>query len=146
MKRLAVFIATVLIIAAVIAQHLVRFNDRWRGVAYRLLGRHADPTVDDRTLADRVRSELGPVEKRLDVPRVHVQVQGHVVLLHGDVEWPHEAATIVRAARHVPGVVDVQSHLHCGLLRSDTRPSGGRHHRQRYGPRARAAVADASSD
>jgi hypothetical protein len=107
---------------------MARVPGRWIGVRYRLLGRRPDPNVDDNTLADRVRSVLGPIEKQLDVPHVHVMVENHVVLLHGDVEWEREAATITRAVRAVSGVRDVESHLHIGLLRSDTRPSAGRRH------------------
>ena len=129
MRKLWRFVSIVLLgmaVAALLWRQLARSRGRWHGVLYRLVGRRPDPNVDDHTLADRVRSVLGPIEKRLDVPRVHVMVENHVVLLHGDVEWPHEAATIARAARQVSGVLDVQSHLHIGMLRSDTRPSTGR--------------------
>jgi hypothetical protein len=133
MKRLFRIIASAMVIAALLAFVVRRFrtSGRVRGAMYRIAGRHPDPNVDDRTLADRVRSELGPVEKQLDVPHVHVMVQDHVVALHGDVEWPHEAATIERAARHVSGVRAVESHLHIGLLPGDSRPSWGALHRKR---------------
>lgn len=64
----------------------------WNGITYRLGGRTPDPDVDEHTLADRIRSTLGPLEKQLDVPRVTVLVEGRVALLHGEVDWPHEAA------------------------------------------------------
>jgi uncharacterized protein (DUF2267 family) len=86
--------------------------------------------VSDLELADRVRTGLGPVQERLDLPRVHVAVQDGVVLLHGDVGWAREAAALVRAVGSVPGVRGVDSHLHIGLLPSDTRPSQGRATRQ----------------
>jgi hypothetical protein len=38
------------------------------GILYRLAGRHPDPNVSDDVLVDRIRSSLGPLEKRLDVP------------------------------------------------------------------------------
>lgn len=97
-----------------------------RGLWYRVSGHHPDPDVDGRTLADRVRSELGPLERRLDLPHVHVMVEDHVVLLHGDVAGGEDAAAIESAVRHVSGVEGVESYLHVGLLRSDTRPSHGR--------------------
>ena len=129
MKRVLKVVAFVLVISAIVAfirRRIIASRGRFEGSMYRLFGRRPDPNVDDATLADRVRSQLGPIEKRLDVPRVHVMVDNHIVHLHGDVEWPHEAATIVEAARHVAGVEQVDSHLHLGLLRSDTRPSEGR--------------------
>jgi uncharacterized protein (DUF2267 family) len=99
---------------------------RAEGLGYRLSGAHPDLGVDDRTLADRVRSALGPLEKRLDLPRVHVMVEGHVALLHGAVGARSEADQVERMVRHVPGVQGVESYLHVGLLAGDTRPSMGR--------------------
>ena len=116
-----VTIAIALILAVVL--RLARRPGRARGVLLQLVGRRPDPDVDDLTLADRIRSELGPVLKELDLPHVHVMVTGHVAQLHGDVRWPRDAAAIERAVRRVSGVRDVQSHLHRGLLPSDTRPS-----------------------
>jgi uncharacterized protein (DUF2267 family) len=111
-----------------------------------------DPDVSDDVLADRVRSVLGPLEKELDVPRVHVMVEDHVVLLHGDVPALTDADRIAHAALDVSGVVGAESYLHVGLLASDTRPSSGRF---RAGPSpalkkllaaARAAGADDAND
>jgi hypothetical protein len=135
MKRLirlvaiAAVVAAITALAAFAAQRFARSHGRLRGLLYRLFGRRPDPEVDDLTLADRVRSELGPLEKRLDVPHVHVMVEDHVVLLHGEVEWPHEAASIEEAARRVSGVRDVESHLRTGALPSNLRPSAGRRRR-----------------
>jgi uncharacterized protein (DUF2267 family) len=100
-------------------------NTRKR-VHYRLRQHHPDATVDALTLADRIRSTLGPLERALDVPHVHVMVQGHDALLHGDVATADEAIALERAVRRVVGVRRVDSHLHVGLLGSDTRPSSGR--------------------
>jgi hypothetical protein len=119
-----------IVAVALITWRVARTHGRFRGLLYRLFGRQPDPDVDDLTLADRVRSALGPVEKRLDLPHVHVLVENHVVLLHGDVQWPHEAATLEEAARRVSGVRAVESHLHTGMLPSDTRPSEGRHRKR----------------
>ena len=130
MRKLFKLLSIVVVVAALVALagRVLRSHGQLRGALYRLLGHHPDPNVDDRTLADRIRSVLGPIEKRLDLPHVHVMVENHVVLLHGDVEWPHEEATITQAVRQVSGVRGVESHIHVGMLRSDTRPSTGRHH------------------
>lgn len=97
-----------------------------RGMSYRLRGRHPDPAVDDNVLADRIRSSLGGLERRLDVPRIHVMVEHHVALLHGEVGTEEDAATIERAVAAISGVAGVESYLHAGLTRGDARPSTGR--------------------
>lgn len=97
-----------------------------KGTAYRLSGGHPDPRVSDDVLADRIRSSLGPIEKRLDLPRIHVMVEKHVALLHGDVATTDDAEELVAAVERVPGVAGVESRLHVGLLPGDTRPSEGR--------------------
>ena len=97
-----------------------------RGWRYRLAARHPDREVADDILADRIRSELGPVEKRLDLPHIHVMVEDHVALLHGEVATVRDAEQLERAVEAVPGVAGVESYLHVGLLRGDTRPSAGR--------------------
>jgi hypothetical protein len=84
---------------------------RAKGLAYRSLRRHPDADVDDATLADRVRSSIGPLEKRLHVPRVHVTVEHGTVILHGDVPDPEAEAEIVKAVDSIAGVQGVQSHL-----------------------------------
>jgi uncharacterized protein (DUF2267 family) len=102
---------------------------RWQGVSYRLRGRHPDPDVSDDVLADRVRSSIGPLEARLDIPHVHVSVRDATALLHGVVGSETDAEEIERAVAGVSGVVGVESYLHVGLLAGDTRPSeGARHH------------------
>lgn len=99
---------------------------RLEGLRYRLAGRAPDPWVADDVLADRIRSALGPLEKRLDVPRVHVTVEDHVAVLHGEVPDLPQAQAIEAAVREVPGVRGVRSHLHVGLGSGSTRPSEGR--------------------
>ena len=98
---------------------------RIEGARYRLRGREPDPIVIDNVLADRVRSSLGRLEHELDLPRVHVMVDHHVALLHGEVGSRRDAEEIERAAADVPGVAEVESHLHVGLGPWDTRPSAG---------------------
>ena len=102
------------------------FAGRAPGLVYRLSGRRPDPNVTDDVLADRIRSMLGPLEKRLDVPRVHVMVDRKVAILHGDVASPSDARAIELAVMRVSGVAGVESHLHAGLETGDTRPSEGR--------------------
>jgi uncharacterized protein (DUF2267 family) len=97
-----------------------------RGISYRVGGRQPNPDVIDSVLVDRVRSSLGPLEKRLDVPRVHVTADRHVVSLHGEVGTTNDAAEIERAVTAVSGVDGVESYLHIGLSEGTTRPSEGR--------------------
>ncbi len=115
----------------------IRFQRRLRRVRSDLRGAvarlryertygHPDLAVEPDVLADRVRSSLGPLEQRLDLPRVHVMAEGKTVLLHGDVATASDAEAIVRHVAGVPGVAAVEPHLHVGLLPSDTRPSVGR--------------------
>jgi uncharacterized protein (DUF2267 family) len=102
------------------------FGGQLRGVSYRLRGRHPAPDVVDNVLADRIRSELGGLEKRLDLPHVHVMVNDHVAMLHGEVGSQADADQIERAVEAVSGVAGVESYLHVGLGRGDSRPSAGR--------------------
>jgi hypothetical protein len=105
------------------ARHLA---GRSRGVAYRLRGRHPSPDVSDLVLAQRIRSTLGPLQKRLDIPHVHVMVGDHVASLHGVVDRSEDAHEIEHTVLDIPGVEQVISHLHTGLGHGDTRPSQGR--------------------
>lgn len=99
---------------------------RLQGLSYHLEGRHPDPNASDDIVADRVRSAIGGLEKQLDLPHVHVLVERHVALLHGDVGSEADARAIERAVAKVWGVRDVDSHLQVGLIAGDTRPSQGR--------------------
>lgn len=104
-------------------------SGRLEGLRYRAAGRHPDPSAAGPVLADRVRSVLGPLEHRLDVPRVHVMAEGHRVLLHGDLGSDEQVRELVAAVRGVPGVEQVDSHLQVGFTRGETRPSQGYDHR-----------------
>ena len=99
------------------------------GFRYRLAGHQPDPGVDSRVLADRIRSTLGPVEHRLDIPHVHVMADGHHVLLHGDVVSHAQGEELVEVVRRIAGVHQVESHLHVGLVPGDTGPSESAGHR-----------------
>lgn len=81
---------------------------------------------EDATVADRVRSGLGPVLKALDNPHVHVAVADGIVSLHGDVADRAAQAAVEASVLSTSGVRGIQSRLHLGLLPSDTRPSRGR--------------------
>lgn len=96
---------------------------RMEGARYRLEGHMPDPNVADDVLADRIRSSIGPIEKRLDIPRVHVSVIDHVVHLHGVVGTVGERAEIEQACERISGVRGIESYLHVGLGPGDTRPS-----------------------
>lgn len=102
------------------------FSSSTPGLLYRLAGRRPDPDVSDETLADRIRSELGPLQRRLDTPRVRVMVDDRIAILHGDVPDERAARMIEKATLRVSGVQGIESHLHPGLARGDTRPSEGR--------------------
>jgi uncharacterized protein (DUF2267 family) len=98
---------------------------RWQGVRYRLAGSQPDPLAGDDVLVQRVRAELGPLEKQLDLPHVHVMVVDHLVYLHGSVDTEEHATEIETATLAISGVHGVSSHLHVGLGPGDTRPSQG---------------------
>lgn len=106
-----------------------RANDlkgRTRGLLYRARDQHPDPDVPDLVLADRIRSQLGLLERELDLPRIHVAVYDHVAHLHGVVSSPADITTLEDAVLSISGVREVESALHIGLSVSDTRPSVGR--------------------
>jgi hypothetical protein len=97
--------------AADVRRRVHHVTGRARGMAYRTLRRHPDADVDDGTLADRVRSSIGPLEKRLHVQRVHVTVEKGTVILHGELPDKQAEVEIVDAVEHIAGVRGVRSHL-----------------------------------
>lgn len=104
------------------ASRRLRFwSGQLQGCSYRLRGRRPDPGVGNTVLADRIRSSLGPLEKRLDVPRLHIDVEDHIAFLHGDVPSHDDAARIERALADISGVVGVESYLHVGPIPDDQR-------------------------
>lgn len=109
-----------------VQRRLHRIPGRLQGLDYQLHRRHPDVNVSDFVLADRIRSSIGPVEKELDLPHIHVMVNDHVAMLHGEVASQHDAERLIDAIEHVAGVKGVESFLHVGLLPGDTRPSTGR--------------------
>jgi uncharacterized protein (DUF2267 family) len=121
-----------------------RVRGRLHGVVYELLDRRPDPNVSDLVLTDRIRSSLGPVEKRLDVPRVRVMVEDHVALLHGSVPTKADAGELEQAVGAVSGVRGVESYLHVGLGANDTRPSVGREAQQHEPSTAKQLLLEAA--
>lgn len=114
---------------------------RLRGVAYRLLRRHPSEDVSDLVLRDRIRSALGPVEQRLDIPRIHVMVQDGVAILHGAVDGDDNCAALEEAVNEIAGVEGIESYLETTLLPGDTRPSEGHETPQRSDARRRLDAA-----
>lgn len=95
------------------------------GARYRLAGRRPDPDVSDDVLTQRVRSALGPLEKRRDLPRVHVMVEDGVAILHGDLPTEADVEELELHVMEVSGIRSVVSFLHIGLAHGTTRPSEG---------------------
>lgn len=113
-------------VARRLARRASHLAGRLEGLAYRLGDQRPDPGVDDAVLVQRVRSSLGPLERRLDLPRLHVTSTDHVVDLHGVVTSETQARRLEEAVAGVSGVASVRSHLHVGMGPGDTRPSVGR--------------------
>lgn len=118
---------------------------RLAALRYRMLRRTPSSDVADDVLADRVRSTLGPVEKRLDLPRLHVMVEDGIAVLHGAVSTGYDEAELVRAVAAVPGVEAVDARLHLGLTRADSRPSEGRQRAEQSVARRELAAAAADA-
>jgi len=74
-------------------------------------------------LADQVRTRVGPLIKRLNLPRIHIMAEGKRVLLHGDVGSEADAVAIEAEVAGLAHVDSVESHLHIGLIPGDSRPS-----------------------
>lgn len=100
-----------------------RLANQSQRARYRLSGAHPALDVDDKTLADRIRSTIGPLEKRLGVPRVHVMVESRKAVLHGEVRSLSDVQALESAVSAVSGVDQVESRLHVGLLPGEDRAS-----------------------
>jgi hypothetical protein len=108
------------------AAWLRRLASQSKGSRYRLTRGHPAGDVDSKTLADRIRSTIGPIEKRLGLPRVHVMVENHTALLHGEVRTQSDVQVLEQAVSSVWGVDGVESHLRVGLLPGEDRAPAGR--------------------
>ena len=91
--------------------YLHRTVHQAKGLAYRAMRRHPSTTVEDSVLADRIRSTIGTLEKRLHNSRINVTVENGIAILHGDIESREAATQIEEAVRGVAGVRDIRSHL-----------------------------------
>jgi hypothetical protein len=76
---------------------------RAAGIRHRLSGRGPDHDVSDTVLAQRIRPVLGPLERRLDVPHVHVTVTDRVTTPHGVVGSASDVTAIEDRVLAVPG-------------------------------------------
>lgn len=99
---------------------------RIRGLRYRIRHRGPSDDVSDAVLVQRIRSSLGPLQKRLDLPHLHVTSCDRNVTLHGVADTAAQAQQLEDAVRTVPGVRGLENRLHLGLTLADTRPSEGR--------------------
>lgn len=108
-----------------LARRMRHTAGRLEGLAYRVAGRHPDPDVDDRVLADRVASTLGPVTRHLDLPRVHTTAKDGVVHLAGRIDSLDAFHEIERTVRAIPGVRDIRTANLRRMGPSDGRPSDG---------------------
>lgn len=97
------------------------------GMAYRLSGGHPATDVPDAVLTQRVRSVLGPLEKRIDVPHIRVTAENGIITVSGHVATVRDATELVTATSAIAGVVGVTSRIEVGFAPGDTRPSQGRH-------------------
>ena len=97
-----------------------------RGIRYRLVHGGPPEDVSDEVLVQRIRSKLGPLEKRLDVPHLHVASDDRNVTLHGVAATDDDARQLEDTVRAVSGVRELASHVRVGFGPDDTRPSQGR--------------------
>lgn len=103
-----------------------RAGGKLQGIGYRMQGRRPDPDATDEILEARVRSELGPVAHRLDLPRFDIAVDHGRVTVTGVVADEADIVIVERAILDVSGVRTVAPRLRIGLEPGDTRPSEGR--------------------
>lgn len=71
-----------------------------------------DPFPDDKTLAQKVRSEILGWGTEFDSASILVNAEDGVVVLRGQVDQPDQIEKLERQVRRLPGVVDVQNLLH----------------------------------
>jgi uncharacterized protein (DUF2267 family) len=131
-------IVALLLAAGVRGRHLTRrtarrtlrkaryLTGRARGIRYRLVHGGPPEDVSDAILVQRIRSKLGPLERRLDVPHLHVSSQDRNVSLHGVVTTADDLQQLEDTARAVSGVRGLSSHVRVGFGPGDARPSQGR--------------------
>ncbi|MFI5054703.1 MAG: BON domain-containing protein, partial [Acidimicrobiia bacterium] len=115
-----------------------------QGTAYRIRGRRPDPDVSDDILTQRVRSALGGLEKRHDLPHVHVMVEDGLVLLHGELPTAEDVREIELRVLEVSGGTalisvarDPLGRSRRGCLRGGRGPRGARGPRRLHRPHPR---------
>jgi osmotically-inducible protein OsmY len=89
-------------------------TNRAQGAAHNFAATHssdAGDAADDVTIADRVRTELGRMEKELALERLNVDSCDGVVTLRGPVGQQDIADALVAAAQQVAGVREVVNDL-----------------------------------
>jgi len=98
-----------------VASRAEDLSQRAKGAAHEMVAKHSgegmDEAADDVTIADRVRSELGRLEKQFGVERINVDSCDGVVTLRGPVHEAGAAEVLVAAAQKVPGVREVRNEL-----------------------------------
>jgi uncharacterized protein (DUF2267 family) len=97
-----------------------------QGIRYRLVHGGPPEDVTDAVLVQRIRSKLGPLERRLDVPHLHVSSDDRNVSLSGVAATADDAQLLEDTVRAVSGVRELTSHVRVGFGPGDTRPSQGR--------------------
>lgn len=107
------------------AREVRYWASRPRAACGRLLRKGPRSGVADAVLEERVRSSLLALERRLDIRRIHVEVEDHVVILHGEVPSRRSGRCVERAAQRVSGVAGLESYLHVGPIYDGAQPSAG---------------------
>ncbi len=86
-------------------------RDRATGLAHELRHPHGEAPDNDRTLVDKIRSEVlgGP---RFATATINVDAVDGVVTLRGQLDHPDEIRDVRDAVARIPGVRTVESYLH----------------------------------
>jgi len=71
----------------------------------------AQPEVDDKTLAQRVRSELF-ADQSVPKGQIDIDVEEGVVVLRGQLDQPKQISEVERRVRRIAGVREVDNLLH----------------------------------
>ena len=111
-------------VRAAISHQSKRIVGKTRGAVGRVVRQRE--SIEDPVLVDRVRAALAPVERELDIPRVHVMVTNGFAVLHGSLPTQAARHQIEEAVARVDGIRGIENHLQVGPMNADTRPSEGR--------------------
>lgn len=99
-----------------LAEHRARRQARYiehtvRGRLGHLAGGDVPRYAEDRTLLDRVESELF-ANRSIPHGKITFEVEGTTVILRGQLESAEEMDVVEEAVRHIPGVTGVTSLFH----------------------------------